>query len=561
MPQVLQASNPDVLGIKFGPLANFLAMREVDPNTLYFIMDKGLIFRGRTICTPINVTEASISGTGATQTATFTLTYYDRDPAHPTVVGPITVYTKAAIDSIINTITLALNTHKALLATAVQLGHVKLSDAIDDTVHNAAYGATHDDTFAATPAAVAAALQAANDYTDQQIAEALQSVHQKGTYGLQADGADETRPLNEIPAVAGDTYICISTINNAAYVNAQGAEATYNLSPGDNILCLQDAVVNNGVVTTPAHWTIVPNMSQNAVITENNNTVLTNNTLVLGAGQKKVKRLAAGTQGQILRQGASGPEWFEHVNADHGIGYAKCDTMLEEEVKIAPFTGFQLVEGAVMAVFFEAGVAAKNYLNVGETDAFPIIYHNDLIGDGIITKGDTATFMFTYKLAGEPVYNRSGEQIDRALGTWVVISIDQPHDVPTQLSAFQNNIQGIGVCNTATGTAAKTATITGVIIGKGSVFAIRFTYDVDSSSTLNINSTGAKNILHRNAALAAGQILAGDTVTFISDGISYHVLSIDRPFDSSPTENSHNLLDSNAIYQAIEAAKLKWEEF
>ena len=555
-----QANNPDVLGIKFGPLANFLALRDVDPNTLYFCMDKGLIFRGRTICTPLNITEASISGSGAEQTATFTLTYYGNDPAHPTVVGPITVYTKAAIDAILNTINTSINTHMALLATATQLGHVKLSDAIDDTTHDAAYGATHNETFAATPAAVAAALQAANDYTDLQISEALQSVHQKGTYGLAADGADETRPLNEIPAEEGDTYICISTINAAAYVDANGNAATYDLTPGDNILCLRDAVVNNGTVTTPARWTIVPNMSQNAVTTENNETVLTNNTLILGAGNKKVKRLAAGTAGQMLRQGNHGPMWFDHINADHGIGYAKCETPLGDYIKRAPFNGFQLVEGAVVSVWFEAGVDAKAYLDVGDTDAFPIIYHNDLIEDGVISKGDTATFMFTYRFSGgEPV--RNGEPVNRALGVWVLISLDQPHDVPTQLSAFTNNIQGIGVCNTATGNAAKTATISGVIIAKGSVFAIRFTYDVDSGSTLNINQSGAKNILHRNAALGAGQLLAGDTVTFISDGTSYHVLSIDRPFDQSPTENSHNLLDSNAIYQAIEAAKLKWEEF
>lgn len=553
MPNVLQANNPDVLGIKFGTLANFLALREVDANTLYFCIDKGLIFRGRQIVTPLNVTEASISGTGAEQTASFTLTYYGNDPSHPTVVGPITIYTKAAIDAIINTITLALNTHKALLATATQLGHVKLSDAIDDTVHDAAYGATHAETFAATPAAVAAALQAANDYTDTQISEALQSVHQKGTYGLQADGADETRPLNEIPAEEGDTYICISTINNAAYVDANGNAATYDLTPGDNILCLQDAVVTNGTVTTPARWTIVPNMSQNAVTTQNNDTVLTNNTLVLGAGQKKVKRLPAGSIGQMLRQGSLGPEWFNHINADHGIGYSQCTTTYDDPEKIAPFTGFQLVEGAIMAVWFESGVNKMDLLNVGDTGACPIFYHNDLIGEGIISKGDTATLIYT-------------ETIDFGIeseikGVWVVISIDQPHDIPTQLSSFTNNIQGIGVCNTATGNAAKTATISGVIIAKGSVFAIRFTYDVDSGSTLNINLSGAKNILHRNAALGAGQLLAGDTVTFISDGTSYHVLSIDRKFDQSPTENSHNLLDSNAIYQAIEAAKLKWEEF
>ena len=560
MPNVLETNNPDVLGIKFGPLANFLAMREVDPNTLYFIMDKGLIFRGRKICTPINVTEAQITGTGVEQTATFTLTYYGDDPAHPTVVGPITIYTKTAIDSILNTLNLSLNQHKALLATATQLGHVKLSDAINDTVHDAAYGTSHTDTYAATPAAVAAALQAANEYTDTQISEALQSVHQKGTYGLASDGADESRPLNEIPAEEGDTYICISTINGAAYVDANGNAATYDLTPGDNILCLQDAVVSGGVVTTPARWTIVPNMSQNAVITENNETVLTNNTLILGAGNKKVKKLPAGTSGQMLRQGQYGPEWFYHVNADHGIGYARCETHLGDPVKIAPFYGFNLVEGAVVAVWFKSGVEAKAFLNVGDTGDFSIIYHNDLIGDDVISEGDTATFMFTHEFSGGvPV--RNGEPINRALGVWVVISVDQPHDVPGQLSAFQNNIQGIGVCNTATGNAAKTATLTGVIIGKGSVFAIRFTYDVDSGSTLNINQSGAKNILHRNAALGAGQLLAGDTVTFISDGTNYHVIGLDRPFDQSPTENSHNLLDSNAIYQAIEAAKLKWEEF
>ena len=552
MPTPIEVRLPDVLGIKFGPLANYLLLRDVDANTLYFCMDRGLIFRGKKLCTPINVVEAATSGTGANQQTTFTLTYYGDDPAHPHIQN-ITVYTKAAIDAVLATINTSINTHKALVATFAQLGHVKLSDAIDDTEHDENYGETHEESFAATPAAVAAALEAANNYTDQQIAEALQAVHQKGTYGLAADGADETRPLNEIDAVEGDTYICISTIANAPYVNGQGQAATYNLEPGDNILCLQDAVVSGGVVTTPARWTIVPNMSQNAVITENANTVLTNNTIVLGAGNKKVKRLAAGTSGQMLRQGASGPQWVTHVNADHGIGYGVCETPLEEPNKEVHFTGFKLQEGATVAVLFMAGVSERDFLNVGDTEKFPIIYHNYYIGKDVITKGDTATFMFTEK------YDYGEESEYR--GAWVVISIDKPHDVPGQLSAFQNNIQGIGVCNTATGTAAKTASISGVIIGKGSVFAIRFTYDVDSSATLNINGSGAKNMLHRNAALGAGQILGGDTVTFISDGISYHVLSIDRPFDQAPTANSHNLIDSDAVYQAIEAAKLKWEEF
>ncbi len=544
-------NNPDVLGIKFGQLDNYLRLRDVNNDTLYFIIDKGLIFRGSQLCTPINVTEVAITGSGQNQTATFTLTYY-ADPAHPTV-QTITVYTQTAISAILSSINQSINTHKAAVATYAVLGHVKLSDAIDDTTHNQTYGETHEEAFAATPAAVAAALQEAKDYTDDQISQISQGMTQKGTYGLAADGADETRALDLIPASQGDTYICISTITGASYHNSQGVSATADMAPGDTIICLQAAVVEEGSVTTPARWTIVPNTAQNAVITESSSTVLTNNTLVVGAGQKSVKKLPAGTTGQILRQGANGPQWFSHVNADHGIGYGICTTGYDVIEKEVPFTGFKLTEGATIAVNFESGICSKARLNVEGTGSHPIYYHNAPIEEGIVTKGDTATLMYTGK------YNFETGIVERA--AWVLISVDQIHDVPGQLSAFTNNIQGLGVCNTATGNTAKTASITGVVIAKGSVFAIRFTYDVDSSSTLNINTSGAKNILHRNAALAAGQILAGDTVTFISDGVSYHVLSIDRGFDAAPTQNSHGLVDSNAVYQAIEAAKLKWEEF
>lgn len=544
--------NPDVLGIMFGPLDRYLQLSELDENTLYFIKDKGLIFRGKTLVTPINVVEASTTGTGAQQQTTFTLTYYGEDPSHPTV-QTITVFTASAISAILTTINTNINNHKTAVATYARLGHVKLSDAVNDTVHDADYGETHDEAYAATPAAVAAAISEANDYTDAAIASISSGMTIKGSYGTIDDGADETRALDLIDADDGDTYICISTMATVSYHNAEGQSVTTNLAPGDYIICLQAAEMEGTTITSAARWTIIPNPVQNSVTTEDAQTVLTENALVVGAGNKKVKKLNPGTQGYYLRQGPTGPQWVNHVNADHGIGYGECEDTFETEQKTVEIPGFQHVEGAIIAVLFYSGVNAKDTLNVNRIEDLPIIYHNDFIQEGIITKGDTATLMFTKT-------NDFGLE-EASHGAWVVISIDQPHDVPTQLSGFTNNIQGIGVCNVATGNTAKTATITGVTIGKGSVFAIRFMYDVDSSSTLNINLSGAKNILHRNAALGAGQIRGGDTVTFISDGISYHVLSIDRPFDQSPTENSHNLVDSNAIYQAIEAAKLKWQDF
>lgn len=88
--------------------------------------------------------------------------------------------------------------------------------------------------------------------------------------------------------------------------------------------------------------------------------------------------------------------------------------------------------------------------------------------------------------------------------------------------------QGYGTCATAEATAAKVVTLSGYALATGGIVAVKFTYAVPASATLNINSKGAKNIFYKGAAITAGIIKAGDTVTFIYDGTQYHVISIDR---------------------------------
>ena len=99
--------------------------------------------------------------------------------------------------------------------------------------------------------------------------------------------------------------------------------------------------------------------------------------------------------------------------------------------------------------------------------------------------------------------------------------------VPSVVNASTNGI-GYGTCTTAAATTAKTATLNNYVLKTNGIVAIRFTYGVPASATLNINGKGAKAIYYNNAAIAANVIKAGDTATFIYNGSYYMLLAIDK---------------------------------
>ncbi len=101
--------------------------------------------------------------------------------------------------------------------------------------------------------------------------------------------------------------------------------------------------------------------------------------------------------------------------------------------------------------------------------------------------------------------------------------------------------QGYSTCSTAAATVAKTVALTNYALTTGGILAIKFTYDVPASATLNVNSKGAKAIRYRGAAITADIIKAGDTATFIYDGTYYHLISIDKKLGSLAYED----LDEN----------------
>lgn len=90
---------------------------------------------------------------------------------------------------------------------------------------------------------------------------------------------------------------------------------------------------------------------------------------------------------------------------------------------------------------------------------------------------------------------------------------------------------GYGTCTTAEATTAKVAILANYELTKNGVTAIHFTNAVPASSTLNINSKGAKPIYYKGSALPSDIIRAGDTATFFYDGSYYHLTSVDRQME------------------------------
>ena len=87
---------------------------------------------------------------------------------------------------------------------------------------------------------------------------------------------------------------------------------------------------------------------------------------------------------------------------------------------------------------------------------------------------------------------------------------------------------GYGVCSTAYITPEKAVSITDFVLTKNGIVSVTFNNAVPSSAALNVNSTGAKAVHHKGAALANNVIFAGDTATFIYDGTYYNLIALDR---------------------------------
>ena len=117
--------------------------------------------------------------------------------------------------------------------------------------------------------------------------------------------------------------------------------------------------------------------------------------------------------------------------------------------------------------------------------------------------------------------------------------------------------QGSAYCNTASSTAAKTASLTNFVLKEGGIVAVEFEYAVPANASLNINSTGAKDIYWNGSAITANVIKGGYTATFIYDGVRYVLLTVDR--SAVLVSSSNDGLMSYSDKQLIESSREKCE--
>lgn len=188
--------------------------------------------------------------------------------------------------------------------------------------------------------------------------------------------------------------------------------------------------------------------------------------------------------------------------------YGICSTAADVLAKTVQIDGFQLVEGAQITVKFTyANSIASPTLNVSGTGAYPMYrYGTTTLSTGTTTTGWVAGAIQVFTFDGTG---------------WI-------RDYWNNTTYSNASLGGgYATCDTAAATVAKVASLSSYSLTTGGIVAVRFTYDVPAGATLNINSKGAKAIYHRNAAIKAGVIKAGDIATFVYSTY-YRLIAIDR---------------------------------
>ena len=198
------------------------------------------------------------------------------------------------------------------------------------------------------------------------------------------------------------------------------------------------------------------------------------------------------------------------------LPYGVCSTAADTAAKTVTVDNFSLETGAAIIVkFTNANNIASPTLNVNNTGAKPIMrYGTTAASTGTTTSGWIAGAVQLFVYDGT---NWIREYWNNTIYSNVALG------------------QGYTTCSTAETTTAKTASLSSYALTTGGIVSVKFTYAVPASSTLNINSKGAKAIYHKGAAIAAGVIKAGDTATFIYNGTYYHLIAVDR--DDNTTYN------------------------
>lgn len=224
------------------------------------------------------------------------------------------------------------------------------------------------------------------------------------------------------------------------------------------------------------------------------------------------------------------------------VAYGTCATAAATAAKVITISGntnWALAAGSIIIVKFSyTNTAANPTFNVNGTGAKSVLYNTAVLTTSSLSYAGYA--------------NRYGVYVyDGTRYVFVGWSVD------TNTTYSNASLgQGYGTCATAESTVEKVVTLSSYTLTKGGVVAVKFTYGVPASATMNINSKGAKAIFYKGAAIAAGVIKAGDVGVFIYDGTQYHLIAIDRAASIAATPVVNDL-SSTSTTSALSAAQGK----
>ena len=223
---------------------------------------------------------------------------------------------------------------------------------------------------------------------------------------------------------------------------------------------------------------------------------------------------------------------------DSTCKFATCATTRATAAKVVTLANFVLQAGSHIFVKFTAtdtaNPASGNItLNVNNTGAKNVY----------VSQAYSSFWQATY-VHGPFFYNNQVHEFVYDGTQWVMFIGRDNNTTYTNASLGQ----GYGTCTTAEATAAKVVSLGSYTLTTGGIVAVKFTYGVPASATMNINSRGAKAIYFKGAAITAGVIKAGDTATFVYNGSQYHLLAVDSASDYEPLTTSEIQSIVNAAF-------------
>lgn len=192
--------------------------------------------------------------------------------------------------------------------------------------------------------------------------------------------------------------------------------------------------------------------------------------------------------------------------------YGTSSTTASTAEKAVTCSGFTLVAGDVIAVLFStANTAATPTLNVNSTGAKSIYI-------GASTPNSTTNVLKWS--ANTLVYFVYDGTYFRYITSISAATVEPSRGANTWY----------GTSGTTATTQAKTSTINNFVLVKGALVSINFTYANTYTSakiTLNINSTGAKDVYYNGTVTSSTNTLlwnAGEVLTFMYDGTGYQYI-------------------------------------